>query len=79
VAEKKQPAGVLVAKEGFAPDGPRVVRKGETFREGHPVTLDRRGRLKTELFKLLTPDHEPEDAIAEGYVAVQPSRRRGPK
>jgi hypothetical protein len=78
MAGKSKPAGILVAKEGFAPDGPRVVREGETFEQGHPATLDRRGQLKTNLFRLLTPDHKSEDALAEGYVAVQPSQG-GPK
>lgn len=53
---------ILVAKESFSTEingTPRVVTKGETFREGHPVIEGRE-----EMFEPFKVDHELEQATA---------------
>lgn len=59
---------ILVAKESFSTEingTPRVVTKGETFREGHPVIEGRE-----EMFESFKVDNELETATAE------PGKRR---
>lgn len=60
--------GILVAKESFSTTingTPRVVTKGETFREGHVITEGRE-----EMFEPFKVDNEFETATAE------PGKRR---
>lgn len=60
---------ILVAKSAFVV-GHRVVRKGETFRKGHPLIEGRE-----QLFKPFTVDHEHKQATkAPGEKRQKPPK-----
>lgn len=62
---------VVVARESFAV-GSTVVRKGTTFRKGHPMTEGRE-----ELFEPFAPDHDIEQATAApGEKRNTPRRKK---
>lgn len=66
---------ILVCAQSFVV-GHRVVRAGETFREGHPLTAGREG-----LFRPFTVDNEFEQAVAEKRAtrrAQKPAKQEAP-